>query len=141
MGALIDTMVDGVVKYGGEVRVNSRVEKFLLEEVNGKAHCAGIVLADGKVIRANKGVVCNAPLWNMARILKDSVEDSSAVAVVDAVDKVQNRADAMNMTGSFMHLHLGIPKDGLPDDIECHHSVLNFDLPIDAEQNMVIICE
>ena len=139
MGALIETMVKGVNKYGGEVRLNSRVEEFLLEEVKGKPRCTGVVLSDGKVIRATKGVVSNAPLWNMARILRDSVHDSSPSSVVKAVEQVQERADGMNMTGSFMHLHLGIPKDGLPDDLECHHSVLNFDLPIDAEQNMVII--
>jgi phytoene dehydrogenase-like protein len=45
----------------------------------------------------------------------------------------------MYMTGSFMHLHLGIPKKGLPDDLECHHSVLNMDLDVRSEQNMVII--
>ena len=145
MGALIDTMVKGVTKYGGEVRVNARVKKFLLKDVNGQAHCHGVVLSDGKVVHASKGVVCNAPLWNMARILQDSIatntnDDTSVPASVSrAVAQVQERANAMNMTGSFMHLHLGIPKDGLPEDLECHHSVLNFDLPIDAEQNMVII--
>jgi phytoene dehydrogenase-like protein len=45
----------------------------------------------------------------------------------------------MAMTGSFMHLHLGIPSEGLADDLECHHSVLNMDIDITAEQNMVII--
>lgn len=137
MGALIDVMVNGVTKYGGEVQLNSRVEEFLLEEVNGKAECTGVVLADGKVIKATRGVVCNAPLWNMARILQDSVNPDTPSVVSQAVDKVQERANSMNMTQSFMHIHLGIPKDGLPDDLECHHSVLNFDMPIDAEQNMV----
>eukprot|EP00977_Amphora_coffeiformis_P014565 scaffold4097_cov166-Amphora_coffeaeformis.AAC.22 len=136
MGAMIDAMVTGVTKHGGAVRLNSRVEEFILEETNGRAHCAGVKLSDGKIIRAKKGVVCNAPLWNMARILQDSVDETSPSAVGNAVKQVQERANAMEMTGSFMHLHLGIPKDGLPDDLECHHSVLNFDLPIDAEQNM-----
>jgi phytoene dehydrogenase-like protein len=37
-----------------------------------------------------------------------------------------------------MHLHLGIPKDDLPE-LECHQSVLNFDHPVADEQNMSII--
>jgi phytoene dehydrogenase-like protein len=45
----------------------------------------------------------------------------------------------MEMTDSFMHLHLGIPKEGLPPDLECHHSVLDFGINITAEQNMVIM--
>ena len=52
---------------------------------------------------------------------------------------MQQAADAMSMTGSFMHLHLGIPSDGLPDDLECHHSVLDMDRDVRDEQNMVII--
>jgi phytoene dehydrogenase-like protein len=51
---------------------------------------------------------------------------------------VQKEADKMSITRSFMHLHLGIPKDGLPE-LECHHSVLNFDQQITDEQNMSII--
>jgi len=59
--------------------------------------------------------------------------------VADAVKQVRKQADDMHMTRSFMHLHLGIPKDGLPEDLECHHSVLDFDKDVTAEQNMVII--
>ena len=119
--------------------MNSRVDKFLLEERNGRAHCDGVVLGDGTVIRARKAVVCNAPLWNMARLLGDSVTDNQSTKVRESVAAIQSQAKEMEMTGSFMHLHLGIPKDGLPEDLDCHHSVLNFDEPITAEQNMVII--
>lgn len=140
VGALVDALVKGVTKHGGQVRVNARVERFLLEDSGGKAACTGVVLSDGRVIRAKRGVVCNAPLWNMARILQDSVDpEASSPALLRAVQDVQSRADGMNMTGSFMHIHLGIPKEGLPDDLECHHTVLDFNRPIDEEQNMVII--
>ena len=36
-------------------------------------------------------------------------------------------------------LHLGIPADGLPDDLDCHHSVLNLNEDVTAEQNLVIV--
>ena len=140
MESLIQALVKGIRKHGGELRLNSRVESFVLEENQlGKATCTGVVLEDGTRIQATKGVVCNAPLWNMARILQDSVPDDAPKSITNAVSKVQKQADAMHMTGSFMHLHLGIPKAGLPDDLECHHSVLNMALDVRAEQNMVII--
>jgi phytoene dehydrogenase-like protein len=138
MGAIVQALISGMEKHGGELRVNSRVERMLLEDGKRGAECKGVVLADGTVIRARKGVVCNAPLWNMARLLEDSVPENAG-AVVTAVQEVRARADDMSMTGSFMHLHLGIPKDGLPDDLECHHSVLDFSKPVTDEQNMVII--
>jgi phytoene dehydrogenase-like protein len=43
------------------------------------------------------------------------------------------------MTGSFVHLHIGIDATGLPDDLETHYSVINNWDPIDAPQNHVII--
>ena len=142
MDSLIQAIVSGIHKHGGELRLNSRVESLLLEENSrGKATCTGVVLENGRRILATKAVVCNAPLWNMARILQDSISDRAAAprSVTDAVSAVQKQANDMCMTGSFMHLHLGIPKAGLPEDLECHHSVLNMDMDVRAEQNMVII--
>jgi phytoene dehydrogenase-like protein len=141
MDSLIQALVRGLEKQGGTLKVNCRVDRLLLEEHNGRAECHGIVLADGRKVMAKHGVVCNAPLWNMARIIEDSVrpEHNSMEAITRAAREIREQANSMCMTGSFMHLHLGIPKDGLPADLECHHSVLNFDMPITAEQNMVII--
>lgn len=140
MDALIKAMVKGGEKHGGELRLNSRVEKFILENGDGnQAECKGVVLSDGKVIKARKGVVSNVPLWNMARILNDSLDENAADGpVTSAVKDIQQQANAMEMTGSFMHLHLGIPKEGL-GELECHHSVLDFSIDVTAEQNMVII--
>lgn len=142
MESLIRALVTGLKNHGGELRLNSRVERFLLEsdEASTSVHCVGVELSDGSRIRARKGVVSNAPLWNYARILRDSVATSNPDCLkTKAVKSIQDQADSMSMTRSFMHLHLGIPKDGLPTDLECHHSVLNFDQPVTDEQNMSII--
>ena len=135
MDSLVQALVQGLEQHGGELRVNQRVEQFWLE---GR-ECVGVILADGTKVRANRGVVCNAPLWNMAKILEDSDLSEASDSVAGAIVETRQRADEMCMTGSFMHLHLAIPKDGLPDDLDCHHSVLDFDRPIKDEQNMVII--
>jgi len=142
MDALIEALVNGVTNHGGELRLNSRVDRLILSESdNGRAQCDGVILDNGKRIHARKGVVSNAPLWNMARMLEDSLDSSSnsGSSLNKAVSKVSQQAKDMEMTGSFMHLHLGIPKDGLDDSLECHHSVLNFDIDVTAEQNLVII--
>jgi phytoene dehydrogenase-like protein len=142
MDSLIQALVKGMENHGGELRLNSRVARFLLDDDDktGKAKCIGVELADGTKIKAKRGVVSNTPLWNYARILEDSVKDlaNDDSAATRAVREVKKQADDMTMTRSFMHLHLGIPKDGLPE-LECHHSVLNFDLPVTDEQNMSII--
>ncbi|KAL7471001.1 hypothetical protein ACHAXS_011308 [Conticribra weissflogii] len=145
MDSLIQALVSGLeMDRGngvgpGELRLKSQVEKFCLEEVKNKAKCTGVVLEDGTVLKAKKGVICNAPLWNMAKILEDSIVNPLDFAVAAAVNDVRQQADQMEMTGSFMHLHLGVPADGLPDNLDCHHSVLNLDDDVTAEQNLVIV--
>lgn len=142
MDALIQAMVNGLENHGGTLQLNSRVEGLLLDDHGNTAECKGVILQDGRIIKARRAVVCNAPLWNMARILKDSVTDdhrSRDGPVVRAVNEIAKRADDMAITGSFMHLHLGIPKEGMSDELECHHSVLDLSKNITAEQNLVII--
>ena len=151
MGSLVQALVKGLeMKRGpddipGELRLKSCVERFLLEEDNGNAKCSGVQLENGTVLHARKAVICSAPLWNMAKLLENSMDtnsllDEKSLAVSSAVKEVRKQADAMEMTGSFMHLHLGIPSDGLPDDLECHHSVLNLSsMDVTAEQNLVIV--
>lgn len=141
MGALVDALVEGLVSRGGNLRLKSRVERFLLEEVDAIPKCTGVVLSNGVTIRARLGVVTNAPLWNTARILQDSLDNldhTSSASIRAAVEKVSNDARNMQMTGSFMHLHLGIPNDGLKA-LDCHHSVMNFDHKVTDPQNLVII--
>jgi phytoene dehydrogenase-like protein len=152
MDSLISALVEGLeMKRGddedgtrrGELRLKSRVDKFILVDEDGKAKCDGVQLRDGTRLRARRGVICNAPLWNMARILEDSVLDKKTIpnhdVIASAVKEVREQANAMQMSGSFMHLHLGIPSDGLPDDLDCHHSVLNLERDITEEQNLVIV--
>ncbi len=150
MGSLVQALVLGLERkrggpdgVSGELRLKSCVDRFLLEEDNGTAKCSGVQLENGTVLHARKAVICSAPLWNMAKILENSVATRSRdnkSAVYAAVKEVRNQAAAMEMTGSFMHLHLGIPSDGLPDDLDCHHSVLNLStMDVTAEQNLVIV--
>jgi phytoene dehydrogenase-like protein len=142
MDSLVQALVGGLDRHGGKLELNSRVERLLLEDSGmGGAECRGVVLADGQTIRARRAVVCNAPVWNLARLLEDSLPNltEGRPIVQKAVESVRKQADSMSMTSSFMHLHLGIPSDGLPLDLECHHSVLNLTDDVTAEQNMVII--
>ena len=153
LDSLIQALVQGLTMKrhddvaGGELRLKSRVERFLLTDDDGKAKCTGVQLSDGTKLHARSGVICNAPLWNMAKLLEDSIvmedllvdENKSEDVVSSAVKEVRKQANAMEMSGSFMHIHLGIPSDGLPLDLDCHHSVLNLDDDITDEQNLVIV--
>mmetsp|Transcript_20184 Transcript_20184/g.56215 ORF Transcript_20184/g.56215 Transcript_20184/m.56215 type:complete len:631 (-) Transcript_20184:221-2113(-) len=160
--AIIDALIRGITKYGGQIKLSSHVEEILLE--NGQAAGVrvrpkrikkegnpGLADADagattngntssssgsaqtgssGQVLRAKKGVVSNASVWDMLKLLPpDNVPQQWR----------QERA-ATPALDSFIHLHLGIDASDLPPDLDCHHLIINdlyTDLP--APHNVCIV--
>lgn len=124
-GAVIDALVRGVTKTGGKVYTSAHVEQILVE--NNRA--VGVRLKSGKVLRARKGVVSNASIWNTARLLPP-----------DVLPEYQQEMKATPQTESFLHLHLGIDAEDLPADLQCHYAVVNdFKQPINSPGNVIII--
>lgn len=82
-------------------------------------------------IQASKAVVSNASVWDTAKLLpKGSVPAQSFHA----------RANAIEKTDSFVHLHLGIDASSLPSDLECHHLVVNdWEVGVGAPQNVCLV--
>ena len=124
-GAIVDALIRGITKHGGEIIYNAHVEQVLV--VNKKA--AGVRLTNGKEIRASKAVVSNASIWNTLPLIpqgalpKSFIEDRSKTPECE----------------SFMHLHLGIDAMGL-EKLECHYIVVNdWDKGVTAPQNVVVI--
>lgn len=148
--AVIDALVRGVTKRGGQVLLSAHVESIVVEdgEVQGVRLRRG-----GRFVRAKKGVVSNASVWDTARLLSPPTETSSSPSSSQTsstpppsplsaptllMQAEIAKAMATPATGSFVHLHLGIDATGLPP-LESHYTVINQWQPIDAEQNHVII--
>ncbi|HAZ47106.1 MAG TPA: carotene isomerase, partial [Cyanobacteria bacterium UBA11371] len=64
-GALVDALVRGLNKYGGQLILNAHVEQVLVE--NNQA--VGVRLRNGKEIRAKKAVISNASVWDTLKLL------------------------------------------------------------------------
>jgi len=124
MGALVDALVRGVERQGGELRYGAHVQDVMLHE--GRA--SGVRLRGGGHIRAREGVVSNASIWDTERFLPEASGTSSLGRT------------SPELCGSFMHLHLGLRADQLPKDLQLHYSVIrSWEEPVDATGNVVII--
>lgn len=124
--AMVNALVRGVKKYGGEVKLKSHVQQVVLE----KGRAAGVVLKSGQVIKASKAVVTNASMWDTLHLLPAKAQPKP---------QMQQAADDTPMNRSFMHLHLGFDATGL-DMLELHHIVVNsWEHGVDSEQNVVLI--
>ncbi len=124
-GAIVDALVRGLTKKGGEIIYNAHVEEVLVE----KNKAVGVRLRNDKKIRASKAVVSNASVWDTLSLIPQGVLPKSFV---------QERASTPECE-SFMHLHLGIDATGL-EDLECHYIVVNdWDRGVTAPQNVVVM--
>jgi phytoene dehydrogenase-like protein len=153
--AIVAALVRGIERHGGRILLSAHVDQILVE--GGKA--AGVALRSrgGKkreVIKARRAVVSNASVWDTAELLAgkgtldkeflsaSSLNDSNskgAVGVLSAsVSGFARAAAATPRTGSFMHLHLGVDAEGLPEDLDCHHLVVNQWQDLEAPQNVCI---
>ncbi|RMF63333.1 MAG: all-trans-retinol 13,14-reductase, partial [Cyanobacteria bacterium J069] len=108
-GAIVQALVRGLEKWGGQLRLNAHVEQILVE--NGRA--VGVRLRSGEAIAANI-VISNATLWDTyTHLLKPG-------DLPDAHRQSQLETPAVD---SFMHLHLGIRAEGLAG-LTGHHVVV-----------------
>jgi len=138
--AIVDALVRGLEKHGGRLLLRSHVEQILVEggraagvvlrgggsgssagdddEAAGAAQSSSettssttATTTEPRVIRARRGVISNASVWDTLKLLPQSSVPA----------EWRRERQATPETGSFVHLHLGIDATGLPEDLDCHH--------------------
>lgn len=121
-GAIVDALVRGLKRWGGELRLNAHVEQILVEA--GTA--VGVRLRQGEILKAPV-VISNATIWDTF------VGSNGRLPLVRPDDLPQSyRKSALEIPAvdSFMHLHLGIRAEGL-EGLTGHHVVVH-----DASQDI-----
>jgi phytoene dehydrogenase-like protein len=125
-GALVDALVRGLKRHGGQLMLNAHVEQVLVEG----NRAVGVRLRGGKEMRSRRAVVSNASVWDTLKLLPEG-----------AVPKrFREKRQATPECDSFMHLHLGIDATGLRPDLACHYIVVNdWEKGVTAPQNVVLV--
>lgn len=106
-GAIAEGLVQGIQKFGGEVRYLSMVDEILLK--NGKA--AGVRLKNGEEFFA-KAIISNATVWDtfnhLVRDERYRVSDSK-----------------FEIAPSWFQLHLGVDARIFPKGFNVHHIIVD----------------
>jgi phytoene dehydrogenase-like protein len=124
-GSIVNALVSGLRKYGGDIQLNTPVEQIWLEGDRP----AGVKLYNGKAIRATKAVVSAISPWDLLSLLP---------ATVRATAGWQSR-ESIPVAPSFLHLHLGIDAEGLAG-LECHYiTVRDWSEGIESPQNVIVL--
>lgn len=106
-GAIVDALVRGLQRWGGELRLSTHVNQILLE--SGKV--VGVKLRRGEILKAPI-VISNATIWDTYNNL------------LPEVPTLYRQAVATPAVDSFMHLHLGIKAEKL-ENLTGHHVVVH----------------
>ncbi|NET30754.1 MAG: NAD(P)/FAD-dependent oxidoreductase [Cyanothece sp. SIO1E1] len=125
-GALVDALVRGLQKQGGQLKLNAHVEQILVEH----KRAIGVRLRGGKTVRARRAVVSNASVWDTLKLLPEGA----------VPQRFLTQRQATPACASFMHLHLGIDATHLRPDLACHYIVVNsWAVGVTAPQNVVLV--
>lgn len=123
--ALVNALVRGLNKWGGELRSGTHVEQILV--AGGRA--IGVRLRNGMTLHAPV-VISNATLWDTY---------SHLLNPEDLPTDFRREALQTPAVDSFMHLHLGIDGTGL-EDLKVHHVVVHHrDRDLTAPGNTCMI--
>ena len=154
MGTIVDALVRGVEKgsNGSKLHLRRKVTQIL----GDASRATGIQLEDGTIVHAKHGVICNAPVWSIHKLLPEdmkakynegsslpriaeippsswnlSEEGATLKTTRDSFPKMSalERVSLPEMTGSFLHLHLALNATGLDlDALEAHYTVMDRSL-------------
>ena len=109
-GAIVDALVRGLKRWGGELRLGAHVEQIVVK--SGKVE--GVKLRNGEVITAPI-VISNATVW-------DTYEE--LLKPEDLPASYRQESLGTPAVESFMHLHLGITAEGI-NGLTGHHVVVH----------------
>lgn len=109
-GAIVDALVRGLKRWGGELRLATHVDQILVES----GRVAGVRLRKGEILKAPV-VISNATVWDTyTQLLRPE----------DLPPKYRQQSLNTPAVDSFMHLHLGIKAEGL-EQLTGHHVVIH----------------
>lgn len=109
-GAIVDALVRGLEQWGGQLRLSTHVNRIVVKH----NQAVGVTLRSGEPLNAPV-IISNATLWDTYGTLLDPGALPSAF---------RSKALKTPAVESFMHLHLGIPADGL-ESLTGHHVVVH----------------
>jgi phytoene dehydrogenase-like protein len=135
-GAIVDALVRGLRRWGGELRLGAHVEKIVTAKEGSKTRVKGVLLKRNVEASAHENyiaapiVISNATLWDTYTHLLDPS---------DLPSDYRARSLETPAVDSFMHLHLGIRAEGLKN-VAIHHVVVhNSDAGITAPGNTCMV--
>jgi len=131
VGTIAEKLVSGIEKLGGRIRYKANVNEILLK--NEKA--IGVKLSNGEEIYSNI-IVSNSTRWDTFG-LKD--KKKGLIASKNVPKSEYKWSETYKPSPSFVSIHLGVEKNLIPDNFNCHHIIVeNWD-ELENEKGVIFV--
>ena len=131
VGKIAEKLVSGLEKLGSKIRYRANVSKIILE--NEKA--IGVKLSNGEEIYSDI-IVSNSTRWDTFGLNGNE----KGLITSDQVPKSEyNWSDNYKPSPSFVSLHLGVSKNIIDNDFNCHHIIVDDWDELEKEKGVIFI--
>ncbi len=131
VGIIAEKLVSGIEKLGSKIRYKANVNEILLED--GKA--VGVKLANGEEIYS-KIIVSNSTRWDTFGL----ENNKKGLISSKNVPKNENKwSETYKPSPSFVSIHLGVEKNVISDDLNCHHIIVEDWDKLENERGVIFV--
>lgn len=126
--AIIDALVKGIEKHGGEIYLKSHVDKIIVENKRATG-----VMVGGTKVNAKKAVLSNISIWDL---LNSGIIDNDAFP-----EEFVRERKKTPVGKSFMHLHVGfeMSREEL-EQLQAHYMYIDdWSKGVEAEDNAILL--
>ena len=131
VGTIAEKLVSGIEKLGGKVRYKANVTEILLKDEKA----VGVKLSNGEEIYSNI-IVSNSTRWDTFG-LKDNTK--GLISSKNVPKSEYKWSETYKPSPSFVSIHLGVEKNLISDNFNCHHIIVeNWD-ELESEKGVIFV--
>ena len=131
VGKIAEKLVSGIETFGSEIRYKANVTEILFK--NQKI--IGVKLSNGEEIYSNI-VVSNSTRWDTFGLNKDK----KGLIDTNYVPKSEYKwSETYKPSPSFVSLHLGVEKNIIREDLNCHHIIVEDWDELENDKGVIFI--
>ena len=131
VGTIAEKFVSGIEKLGGKVRYKANVTEILLKDEKA----VGVKLSNGEEIYSNI-IVSNSTRWDTFG-LKDNTK--GLISSKNVPKSEYKWSETYKPSPSFVSIHLGVEKNLISDNFNCHHIIVeNWD-ELESEKGVIFV--
>ena len=131
VGKIAEKLVSGIERLGSEIRYKSNVTEILLN--NGKA--VGVKLSSGEKLYSDI-IVSNSTRWDTFGLEN---KKKGLIASKNVPKSEYKWAETYKSSPSFVSIHLGVEKNLISKNFNCHHIIVENWNELESEKGVIFV--